>query len=142
MRTHERDCDFVLEASNLSTLAQAGFEEKVKVNEDILRRCVNDDGTENMDDAERFKYTYNITEDDKPSEQHQIFYYHVVPDIPMMPGEEEYLGGKTRRKLAEEYLTKWNHDTPISGCVRTISIPTAPNSKRKTQFRPQALIHH
>ena len=132
VRTHEKDSEFVLAASNLSTLAQAGFEDKIKVNEDILRTCVNDDGTENEDDAERFEYTYNVMKGDTPSEQHQTFYYHVVPDIPMMPGEDEYVGGKSRRKLAEEYLTKWKHDTTVSGRVRTISIPTAPNSKRKT----------
>ena len=132
VRMHENDSDFECSACILSPTAHEGMKDS---NEELLDTCVNKDGTENRNSTQHFCYTYKTTKDDTQEEKKQTFYYHVVPKIPMMPGEDEYLNGKTRRRVAEEYLNAWKHDTAEVGCIRTLTIPPPLLSKRKSGER-------
>ena len=135
VRVNGDDYDFDAHKSMLSPIAHKRFEDKVRVHEEILSTCVNPDGTENSGHATYVRYVYNTGKADSTTTQEQTLHYHILPEIPQMPGEEEYLNGRTRKTVAEEYLGEWKHEEANIGQIRRIIIPTVedkePSAKRQ-----------
>ena len=132
VRLHGDEYDFNLHQCTLSNFAHAAFGQVVEANEEILGDCINDDGTEKKENAPCFKYVYPPTATEGQSDSTiQTFYYHIVPDIPQMPGETEYLNGRTRRQVAQDCLTEWKHTQCPIGTIRTITMPRQNTKKRK-----------
>ena len=129
VRVNGNDYDFDTHSGMLSPIAHEGFIDKVKMHEEILSTCVNRNGNENRGRLTYVKYIYTTGKGDTRTTQEQTLHYHAVPEIQEMPGEAEYLKGRSRKTVADHYLSTWKHEEATLGTIRHISLPRADDNK-------------